>query len=52
MERLWVNGANLAHIMQESPQQITRWKADGLIRFNDDGIVSAAEAIRVFMDQR
>ena len=50
MERLWVNGANLAHIMQESPQQITRWKADGLIRFNDDGIVSAAEAIRVFMD--
>ena len=50
MEHLWLNSANLAHIMQETPQQIARWKADGLIPFNSEGMVAASVAIRVFMD--
>jgi len=50
MEHLWLNSANLAHLMQETPQQIARWKADGLIPFNSEGICSASEAIRVFQD--
>lgn len=39
-------GADLARLLETSAQQISRWKADGILPFGDDGMVDALGAIQ------
>ena len=39
-------GADLARLLETSAQQISRWKADGILPFGEDGMVDALGAIQ------
>lgn len=39
-------GADLARLLETSAQQISRWKADGILPFGEDGTVDALGAIQ------
>ena len=41
-----VSAADLARLLAVSPQQVGRWRADGVLAFGTDGLADAYDAVR------